>query len=85
MKRKKIFLKKVIGAVLAVVTIFSMNMSAFAVVDNSTVVDATIDMSAVGSITLYKYDITNSEKDGVWDSSYISTGQADDSVTATSC
>ena len=83
MKRKNNFLKKVIGAVMAVVTILSMNMSAFAVVNNSTVADATIDMSATGSITLYKYDITNAEKDGVWDSSYISTGQADDSVTAT--
>lgn len=83
MKSKMNFFKKTICAVMALMMILSLNVGALAVVDNATVADATIDMSAVGSITLYKYDITNSEKDGVWDSSYVSTGQADDSVTAT--
>ena len=45
--------------------------------------DATIDMSAKGSLTVYKYDLTNAEKDGVWDSSYISTGVYDQSVNDT--
>lgn len=80
---KKNLFMKVMSFMLAVLALLSMNIGALAVVDNSTVADATIDMSAVGSITLYKYDITNSEKDGVWDSSYVSTGQADDAVTAT--
>lgn len=42
--------------------------------------DATIDTSRTGSITIYKYDVTNSEKDGVWDSSYVSTGVYDQNV-----
>lgn len=42
--------------------------------------DATIDLSAKGSLTIYKTDLTNAEKDGVWDSSYVSTGVADQSV-----
>ena len=36
--------------------------------------DASIDESRTGSLTIYKYDLTNAEKDGVWDSSYVSTG-----------
>ncbi len=39
--------------------------------------DATIDTTAKGSLTIYKYDLTNAEKDGVWDSSYVSTGVYD--------
>ena len=45
--------------------------------------NATIDMDAKGSVTLYKYDLTNAEKDGVWDSSYVSTGVYDQSVNDT--
>lgn len=40
--------------------------------------DATIDVSKTGSLTIYKYDLTNAEKDGVWDSSYVSTGVYDE-------
>ncbi len=42
--------------------------------------DAAIDPSAKGSLTIYKADLTNAEKDGVWDSSYVSTGVADQNV-----
>lgn len=42
--------------------------------------DAAIDMTAKGSLTIYKVDLTNAEKDGVWDSSYVSTGVADQDV-----
>ena len=42
--------------------------------------DATIDMTAKGSLTIYKVDLTNAEKDGVWDSSYVSTGVYDQNV-----
>ena len=38
---------------------------------------APIDESRTGSLTIYKYDLTNAEKDGVWDSSYVSTGVFD--------
>ena len=41
--------------------------------------DATIDTSRKGSLTIYKYDVTNAEKDGVWASSYVSTGVFDQS------
>ena len=37
-----------------------------------------IDESRTGSLTIYKYDLTNAEKDGVWDSSYVSTGVYDE-------
>ena len=37
-----------------------------------------IDEDALGGLTLYKYDLTNAEKDGVWDSSYVSTGIYDE-------
>ena len=39
--------------------------------------DAPIDETKTGSLTIYKYDLTNAEKDGVWDSSYVSTGVYD--------
>ena len=42
--------------------------------------EATIDMSRTGSLDIYKYDFTNAAKDGVWDSSYVSTGVYDQSV-----
>ncbi|MBQ9166814.1 MAG: SpaH/EbpB family LPXTG-anchored major pilin, partial [Oscillospiraceae bacterium] len=42
--------------------------------------DATIDFSKTGSLTLYKIDLTNAEKDGIWDSSYVSTGVYDQDV-----
>ena len=37
-----------------------------------------IDKEAEGSLTIYKYDLTNAEKDGVWDSSYVSSGVYDE-------
>ena len=42
---------------------------------------ATIDTSRSTSLTLYKYDLTGAENDGIWDSqSYVSTGIADEQV-----
>ena len=42
---------------------------------------ATIDTSRSTSLTLYKYDLTGAENDGVWDSqSYVSTGIVDEQV-----
>ena len=45
--------------------------------------DATIDTSRTGSLDIYKYDFTNAAKDGVWDSSYVSTGVYDQTVNDT--
>ena len=56
---------------------FPVGVSA-AEVDNTT-----IDTSAKGSMTIYKVDITNAEKDGAWDSSYVSTGISDQTVIDT--
>ena len=47
------------------------------------VADATIDTDAKASLTVFKYDVTNAEKDGVWDSSYVSTGVYDQNVNDT--
>lgn len=44
------------------------------------VADATIDFEQKGSLTIYKIDLTNAEKDGIWDSSYVSTGVYDQNV-----
>ena len=44
------------------------------------VADATIDFEQKGSLTIYKIDLTNAEKDGIWDSSYVSTGAYDQNV-----
>ncbi|MGM9585814.1 MAG: SpaH/EbpB family LPXTG-anchored major pilin, partial [Faecousia sp.] len=41
------------------------------------------DTAAKGSLTIYKVDLTNAEKDGVWDSSYVSTGVYDQTVNDT--
>ena len=59
----------------AILCLFSGMVGAFA----ANVADATIDTSRVGSMEIYKYDLTNAEKDGVWDSSYVSTGVKDES------
>lgn len=45
--------------------------------------NATIDTAAKGCLTIYKVDLTNAEKDGVWDSSYVSTGVYDQTVNDT--
>lgn len=45
--------------------------------------NATIDTAAKGSLTIYKVDLTNAEKDGAWDSSYVSTGVYDQTVNDT--
>ena len=45
--------------------------------------NATIDTAAKGSLTIYKVDLINAEKDGVWDSSYVSTGVYDQTVNDT--
>ncbi len=69
-------MKKILSMCLAVMLTLSCASVAFA----AEVDDATIDETAKGSLTLYKYDLTNAEKDGVWNSSYVSTGVYDDHV-----
>ena len=67
-------MKKIFSLLLAVWMVCSLTISAFA----ASVDEATIDMTRTGSIELWKYDLTNAEKDGIWDSSYVSTGVRDE-------
>lgn len=70
---------KAIALCLALLLCLSIPVS----VSAAEVEDATIDTSAKGSLTIYKVDLTNAEKDGVWNSSYVSTGVADQNVNDT--
>ena len=69
------FWKKALILLMIVTCFCSSALGAFA----ANVADATIDTTRVGSMEIYKYDLTNAEKDGVWDSSYVSTGVKDES------
>ena len=66
-------IKKLFAMGLAVMMALSIPFS----VSAAELEDAPIDESRTGSMTIYKYDLTNAEKDGVWDSSYVSTGVFD--------
>lgn len=66
-------MKKIFALLLAILVVSSFSITAFA----APVDEATIDTSRTGSLDIYKYDLTNAEKDGVWDSSYVSTGVKD--------
>lgn len=78
-------LKKLFVSCLAVMMIISCIPSVYAVdIGPAEPQDPSlIDESAVGSLTIYKYDTTNAEKDGIWDSSYVSTGVYDENVNQT--
>ena len=68
-------IKSALCLFLCIVSLFCMSVGASA----APVEEATIDMDRTGSFNIYKYDLTNAEKDGVWDSSYVSTGVKDTS------
>lgn len=68
--------KKFFSVIMAVLVVLTTTVSAFALTVNV----STINTDWTGSFDIYKYDITNAEKDGVWDSSYISTGVRDPGV-----
>jgi len=66
-------MKRIFALMLAVLMLCGMTLTAYA----APVDEATIDTSRTGKIDLWKYDLTNAEKDGLWDSSYVSTGVRD--------
>ena len=68
-------LTKILSLMLALTLLLSFPVA----VSAAELEDAPIDESRTGSLTIYKYDLTNAEKDGVWDSSYVSTGVFDQS------
>ena len=75
-------LKKAIALCLSLMLILSFPVSASAAAPSTPIMnpaeDVLIDEDRTGSLTIYKYDLTNAEKDGVWDSSYVSTGLYDE-------
>lgn len=68
--------KKLFSVIMAALLVLTTTVSAFALMENV----STINTDRTGSFDIYKYDITNAEKDGVWDSSYVSTGVRDPGV-----
>lgn len=68
--------KKFFSIIMTALLVLATTVSAFALMVNV----STINTDWTGSFDIYKYDITNAEKDGVWDSSYVSTGVRDPSV-----
>lgn len=71
--KKHLFTRIMSTALATTLAVGMMATTAFA----APLAEATIDMSRKGSIEIYKFDQTNAEKDGVWDSSYVSTGVKD--------
>lgn len=70
---------KAIALCLSLVMLMSFPVSASAVAAPEPN-ESIIDTNAKGSLTLYKYDLTGAERDGVWTNSYVSTGVYDQSV-----
>ena len=64
-------MRRILSMILAVMLLCSLTIPAFA--------DSTIDLTQTGSVNLWKYDLTSAQADGVWDSSYVSTGVRDQS------
>lgn len=76
-------LKKAVALCLSLMLMLTFPVSASAVEREDPTKNATIDTDRLCSVDIYKYDITGAEKDGVWDSSYVSTGVYDQNVIDT--
>lgn len=63
---------------LALIMVLAMIICFPAAASAAPVDEATIDFSRTGSIDIFKYDLSNAEKDGIWDNSYVSTGVKDE-------
>lgn len=68
-------LKNILSLLMALAVICTLPLSAFAAPFD----DAVIDFTKSASVNIYKYGLTGAEKDGIWDSSYVSTGVRDES------
>ena len=65
-------LKRVTAAGIAVAAILLSSLSSLA----APVSGAAIDTSRSASLSIFKYDMTNAAKDGVWsEESFVSTGE----------
>lgn len=69
--------------IFAMLLVLALTLSMLPMTFAASTADATIDISKPVSLTIYKYDFTNAVKDGIWDSSYVSTGTYDAHVTDT--
>lgn len=73
----KNMIKKIAAAAAAAWALTAAVMPASA----ASIHDATIHTGTPCSLTIYKYDLTNAEKDGVWNkNSYVSTGRFDQNI-----
>ena len=73
-------LTKALALILSLALLLTFPVGASAVEPNDPTEPVLIDENRTGSLTIYKIDLTNAEKDGVWDSSYVSTGVYDQDV-----
>lgn len=71
-------LTKALALLLSLVMILTIPVGASAAEITNPSANGLIDEDKVGSITIYKYDLSSAERDGVWDSSYVSTGRYDE-------
>lgn len=69
-------LKRIFAIAMALVMVLSLGCF----VSAASAEDAVIDYSETGSINIYKYDMTSAIEDGVYDSSFVSTGLPDEAV-----
>ena len=67
-------LTKALALILSLALLLTFPVGASAREPDDPTENVLIDESRTGSLTIYKVDLTNAEKDGVWDSSYVSTG-----------
>lgn len=67
-------LHKTIALIMALVMLLCLNVTAFAAPAD----EVAIDTTRTCTVDIYKYDLSSAEKDGIWDSSYVSTGVRDE-------
>ncbi len=76
---KSNILKRVTAAGIAMAAILLSSLSSLAAPVSGT----TIDTSKSASLSIFKYDMTNAAKDGIWsEESFVSTGEYDGSVNS---
>ncbi|MBQ6999805.1 MAG: hypothetical protein IJN67_02005, partial [Oscillospiraceae bacterium] len=71
-------LTKAIALILSMALLLTFPVGASAVEPSDPTEDVIIHDDWKGSLTIYKYDLSSAERDGVWDSSYVSTGRYDE-------
>ena len=71
-------LTKALALILAMALILTFPVGASAADHDDPTENVVIHEDWKGSLTIYKYDLSSAERDGVWDSSYVSTGRYDE-------